>query len=148
MAVISMCCLLYMALWSSYLYFNAKVTDEDGDEVPFHEALGHFFSSPWWLDVKQSFIDVWQFAQEHGWMETWRQIVSLSDPSGEQNAFKVRRPRDNSGYSAILLILRFIMSSVNCDFELWKVHCLNRLVLVKKFLSRRVFTTSIVQYVL
>jgi len=79
-----------MALWSSYLYFNAKVTDEDGDEVPFHEALGHFFSSPWWLDVKQSFIDVWQFAQEHGWMETWRQIVSLSDPSGEQNAFKVK----------------------------------------------------------
>jgi len=88
--VISACCLLYMALWSSYLYFNAKVTDEDGDEVPFHEALGHFFSSPWWLDVKQSFVDVWQFAQEHGWMETWRQIVSLSDPSGEQNAFKVR----------------------------------------------------------
>lgn len=88
--VISMCCLLYMALWSSYLYFNAKVTDEEGDEVPFHEALGHFFSSPWWLDVKQSFIDVWQFAQEHGWMETWRQIVTLSDPSGEQNAFKVR----------------------------------------------------------
>lgn len=79
-----------MALWSSYLYFNAKVTDENGDEVPFHEALGHFFSSPWWLDVKQSFIDVWQFAQEHGWMETWRQIVSLSDPSGEQNAFKVK----------------------------------------------------------
>lgn len=66
------------------------MTDEDGDEVPFHEALGHFFSSPWWLDVKQSFIDVWQFAQEHGWMETWRQIVSLSDPSGEQNAFKVK----------------------------------------------------------
>lgn len=88
--VISMCCLLYMALWSSYLYFNAKVTDENGDEVPFHEALGHFFSSPWWLDVKQSFIDVWLFAQEHGWMETWRQIVSLSDPTGEQNAFKVR----------------------------------------------------------
>lgn len=72
------------------MYFNAKVTDEDGEEVPFHEALGHFFSSPWWLDVKQSFIDVWQFAQEHGWMETWRQIITLSDPTGEQNAFKVR----------------------------------------------------------
>ncbi|CAI6349317.1 unnamed protein product [Macrosiphum euphorbiae] len=99
--VISMCCLLYMALWSSYLYFNAKVTDEDGDEVPFHEALGHFFSSPWWLDVKQSFIDVWQFAQEHGWMETWRQIVSLSDPSGEQNAFKVLELRSGATQTEI-----------------------------------------------
>ncbi|CAH1709904.1 unnamed protein product [Aphis gossypii] len=99
--VISMCCLLYMALWSSYLYFNAKVTDEEGDEVPFHEALGHFFSSPWWLDVKQSFIDVWQFAQEHGWMETWRQIVTLSDPSGEQNAFKVLELRSGATQTEI-----------------------------------------------
>ncbi|XP_050542196.1 dnaJ homolog subfamily C member 22 [Daktulosphaira vitifoliae] len=89
MLIISACCLLYMSLWSSYLYFNAKVTDENGEEVPFHEALGHFFNSPWWLDVKQSLLDVWNFAQAHGWMETWRQIVTLSDPSGEQNAFKV-----------------------------------------------------------
>ncbi|XP_050431677.1 dnaJ homolog subfamily C member 22 [Adelges cooleyi] len=101
MAVISLCCLLYMTLWSSYLYFNAKVTDENGEEVPFHEALGHFFNSPWWLDVKQSFVDVWNFAQAHGWMETWRQIVTLSDPSGEQNAFKVLELRSGASQAEI-----------------------------------------------
>ncbi|XP_066991069.2 dnaJ homolog subfamily C member 22 [Anabrus simplex] len=86
---LTLCGLLYSSLWCSYLYFNAKITDSDGEEVRIHEALHHFFSSPLWTEFKQSLDDTWTYAQHHGWYETWKQIIDLSDPHGEQNAYKV-----------------------------------------------------------
>lgn len=87
--VLSLCGALYLSIWGAYLYFNGKVTDSNGDEVPVHEAIHHFFTSPWWTDLKQSLYDTYQFAQHHGWYEVWKQIIDLSDPHGEQNAYKV-----------------------------------------------------------
>lgn len=84
-----LCISLYLFLWSSYMYFNGKITDSEGNEVPVHEALHHFFTSPWWTDLKQSLYDVWIYAQHHGWYEVWKQIIDLTDPMGEQNAYKV-----------------------------------------------------------
>ncbi|KAJ8737881.1 hypothetical protein PYW08_000476 [Mythimna loreyi] len=88
-AILSLCCFLYIGLWCSYLYFHGTITDSEGDEIPIYEALHHFFTSPWWLDVKQCMADTYQYAQHHGWYEVWKQVVDLSDPHGEQNAYKV-----------------------------------------------------------
>ncbi|CAB3384691.1 Hypothetical predicted protein [Cloeon dipterum] len=87
--VLSFCTLLYCGLFTSYLYFNGKITDSDGEEIKFQDAVHHFFTSPWWLDLKQSLVDTWTFAQHHGWAEVWKQIIDLSDPHGEINAHKV-----------------------------------------------------------
>ncbi|XP_018569722.1 dnaJ homolog subfamily C member 22 [Anoplophora glabripennis] len=87
--VLFLCAVLYCGLWSSYLYFNGKITDSNGDEIPIHEALHHFFTSPWWTDLKQSLYDTYVYAQHHGWYEIWKQIIDLSDPQGEQNAYRV-----------------------------------------------------------
>jgi DnaJ family protein C protein 22 len=95
------CAVLYAALWSSYFYFNGKITDSNGDEIPVHEALHHFFTSPWWTDLKQSLYDTYQYAQHHGWYEIWRQIIELSDPQGEQNAYKVLGVGPSSSQSEI-----------------------------------------------
>lgn len=88
-AVLGTCAALFAALWCGYLYFHGTVTDSEGDEVPVYEALHHFFTSPWWLDVQQCAADTWRFAQHHGWYEVWRQMVDLSDPRGEQHALRV-----------------------------------------------------------
>ncbi|GLH16351.1 DnaJ protein homolog 1 [Gryllus bimaculatus] len=96
-----LCGLLYLSLWSSYLYFNARVTDSDGEEVKVHEALHHFFTSPWWMDVQQSFQDTWTYAQHHGWYETWKQVIDLTDPHGEQNAYKVLGVSSSSSQAEI-----------------------------------------------
>lgn len=87
--VLSTCVILYLAVWSSYFYFNGKITDSDGDEVPVHEAIRNFIKSPWWTDLKQTFVETWRFAQHNGWYETWKQIVDSIDADGEQNAYKV-----------------------------------------------------------
>lgn len=88
-SILAVCACLYLSLWGSFLYFNGKVTDSEGEEIPIHEAIHHFFTSPWYVDLQQSFKDIYVFAQHHGWYETWRQIVDLSDPHGEINAYKV-----------------------------------------------------------
>ncbi|CAG9765512.1 unnamed protein product [Ceutorhynchus assimilis] len=89
LAVLIFCAVLYIGIWSSYLYFNGKVTNSEGDEIPIHEALHHFFSSSMWTDFKQSLNDLYQYAQHHGWYEIWKQLIDLSDPQGEQNAYKI-----------------------------------------------------------
>ncbi|GAB0100247.1 DnaJ homolog subfamily C member 22 [Sergentomyia squamirostris] len=80
---------LYSSLWVSFLYFNGKIQDSEGDEVPVHEAIRNFLTSPWWVDLKQTLHDTWRFAQHNGWQETWRQIIDQMDADGEQNAYKV-----------------------------------------------------------
>lgn len=81
--------LVYLALLSSFFYFNGKVTDGEGDEVPIHEAVQNFFNSPWWTDLKQTWDETLKYAEHHGWGETWKQIMQQMDVDGEQNAYKV-----------------------------------------------------------
>lgn len=44
--------LVYAALWSSYFYFNATLTNSEGEEIKLSESLKHLFTSPIWLDLK------------------------------------------------------------------------------------------------
>ncbi|XP_075229309.1 TM2 and DnaJ domain-containing protein wurst [Lycorma delicatula] len=87
--IISVCCLLYLSLWMSYLYFNAKFEDSDGEEIPLYEAIHDSLRSPWWSEFKQSLYDTWLFAQTHGWTEAWKQVIDLSEINKEENAFLV-----------------------------------------------------------
>lgn len=81
--------LVYLALLSSYFYFNGTVADADGNEVPLQEAIQNFLNSPWWTDLKDTWDETIRFAQHNGWAETWNQIVGQLDVGGEQNAYKV-----------------------------------------------------------
>lgn len=81
--------ILYFSLWGAFFYFNGKITDSDGDEVPVHEAITNFLKSPWWTDLKQTLSDTWQYGQHHGWYEIYKQVIESLDVDGEQNAYKV-----------------------------------------------------------
>ncbi|XP_071443846.1 dnaJ homolog subfamily C member 22 [Hetaerina americana] len=101
LTVLFVCCAIYLSLWGSFFYFNGKVVDSEGEEVPISEAIHHFFTSPWWLDVQQSLYDTWKFAQHNGWAETWKQIIDLSDPHGELNAYKILQVSNGASQSEI-----------------------------------------------
>lgn len=104
--ILSTCVVLYLAVWSSYFYFNGKITDSEGDEVPVYEALQNFIKSPWWTDLKQTLVDTWQFAQHNGWYETWKQIVDSMDVDGEQNAYKTLNVSPTATQSEITSVWR------------------------------------------
>lgn len=80
---------IYLSVWCAFFYFNGKISDGEGGEIPVSEALHNFFSSPWWTDLKQALADTWTFAQHHGWYEIYKQIIESLDVDGEQNAYKV-----------------------------------------------------------
>ncbi|KAK0180855.1 hypothetical protein PV327_003192 [Microctonus hyperodae] len=80
---------LYLALFTSYFYFNAVITDSDGEEIKLSEAVKHFFRSPMWLDLKSTLWATWDQMKQQGFWSTWRQLIDLSDPHGEINAYRV-----------------------------------------------------------
>lgn len=43
---------IYLCLIGCYLYFNAVITDSEGEEIKLSEAVQHFLTSPIWLDLK------------------------------------------------------------------------------------------------
>lgn len=75
--ILGFCGILYLSLWTSYFYFNGTVTDSNGDEIPLHEAIHHFFTSPFWTDLKQSLYDTYVYAQHHGWYVLFRFTLKL-----------------------------------------------------------------------
>ncbi|KAL2732294.1 dnaJ subfamily C member 22 [Vespula maculifrons] len=89
MLVLFLAISLYFSLIGSYLYFNAVITDSENEEIKLSDAIGHFFTSPIWLDLKASLEATWNQAVHQGFWATWAQIVDLSDPRGEINAYKV-----------------------------------------------------------
>lgn len=80
---------IYLSFWSCFLYFNGTIKDEEGGEIPVHEAVTNFLASPWWTDLKQALHDTWQYGQHHGWYETWKEILDSMDVDGERNSYKV-----------------------------------------------------------
>lgn len=88
-AVLSAAVCVYLMIWAAYFYFNGKITDADGDEVPLREAVYNVLNSPWWKELKQTLSDTYLFAKHHGWYETYRQIINSLDVDGEKNAFQV-----------------------------------------------------------
>ncbi|XP_065364560.1 dnaJ homolog subfamily C member 22 [Calliphora vicina] len=80
---------IYFSFWGCFLYFNGTISDEDGNEVPVHEAFQNFLASAWWTDIAQALQDTYNYAQHHGWYETWKEIFESMDVDGERNSYKV-----------------------------------------------------------
>lgn len=80
---------IYLSVWLAFFYFNGKISDGEGEEIPVHEALHNFFASSWWTEFKQTLHDIYQYAQHHGWYEIYKQIIESLDVDGEQKAYKV-----------------------------------------------------------
>lgn len=86
--ILTLCGLLYLSLWSSWLYFNCSVVDRDEQETKCRDAARNFFQSPIWKEFSTVFGDLWRYAQHHGWSGIWRELVDAMDPQGEVNAIK------------------------------------------------------------
>jgi len=88
--ILTVCGLLYLSLWTSAIYLNAKIITKDGDKVPLRDAVHNFFTSPAWEDTKEQFRNLYKYYQLHGWENLWKEIVAVLDPLGEGKAYKVK----------------------------------------------------------
>ena len=88
--ILTVCGFLYLSLWTSVIYLNAKITTKDGDEVPLRDAVHNFFTSPAWEDTKEEFRNLYKYYQLYDWQNLWEEIVTALDPLGERKAYKVK----------------------------------------------------------
>ncbi|KAI1291904.1 DnaJ -like protein subfamily C member 22 [Halotydeus destructor] len=89
LAVLSLCGLLYITLWTSWLYFNCSIVDQNDEEIKCRDAAKNFMNSPVWKDVTGVMRDLYNYALHHGWRGIWTEIVNAFDPQGETNAMRV-----------------------------------------------------------
>ncbi|XP_055384921.1 dnaJ homolog subfamily C member 22 [Condylostylus longicornis] len=85
----SFCVTLYLALWCSYFYFNGKVLDYEGEEIPVHEAVKHLLSSSMWAEFKDTLFEIYNYSQHRGWYEVLKELFILMDEDGIKNSYKV-----------------------------------------------------------
>lgn len=87
--VLSACFCVFLAL-SANFYYNGKITDAEGDEIPVHEFVANAMEPQWWSDVGQMLVETWKDIQRNGFGDTWKQILEQMDGGeSEMNAFKV-----------------------------------------------------------
>lgn len=106
---------IYFSLWGCFLYFNGTISDEDGNEVPIHEAFQNFLASAWWTDIAQALKDTYNYAQHHGWYETWKEIFESMDVDGERNAYKVLGVSATASQSEITAAYRKLSKEYHPD---------------------------------
>ena len=77
---------LVLALWASFLYFNATITYESGEKIKLTDSIVHFFKSPVWLDFRSTFWTLYVKGESKEWQNFYDDVVQSFDPTGERNA--------------------------------------------------------------
>lgn len=90
-AVLYACGALYLSMFGSYCYFNAKITTAEGDVVSVHESVAAALNSDWWTVAKASMGETWAQVQHRGYYESWKLVWDQIDTDGDARAFKVRK---------------------------------------------------------
>ncbi|XP_065670578.1 dnaJ homolog subfamily C member 22 [Hydra vulgaris] len=80
---------IVFALWSSYFFFNASITYENGEKIYLRDSVNHFFKSPAWTDFKSTMSDIYSKSKNKTWNDFYEELVKALDPTGETNAYKV-----------------------------------------------------------
>ncbi|CAL4114163.1 unnamed protein product, partial [Meganyctiphanes norvegica] len=83
------CVVLFSTLWASFLFFNASVTDKQGERIKLRDAAVHFLNSPMFQEFKKNLYRIYNDTREHGFGEAWTNFVELLDPHGETHALKL-----------------------------------------------------------
>ena len=93
---LSTCMFLVFALWTSFLYFNAEITTEEGEAVKIRDSVDHFFKSPAWIEFSDTMRELYEHGKQHGWRNLYNEFVKALDPKGEANARKVLQVDENT----------------------------------------------------
>ena len=80
---------MVLCLWTSFFYFNATVTTDDGETIKFSDAVGNFLRSQAWRDIKASFWAVWVDFRSGGWEKAEKTFMNLADVEGKDHALRV-----------------------------------------------------------
>lgn len=92
---------LYISLWSSWIWFNCKYTDQEGEITKCRDMIRDFFDSPSWREMKQILRDIKIYVQVYGISSVLDELYNLFSGKGMDNALKVLGLSENATSSEI-----------------------------------------------
>lgn len=80
---------LYISLWSSWIWFNCKYTDKEGEIYKCRDLIKDFFDSPSWREMQQLIRDIKIYIQVYGISSVLDEFYSLFSGKSEDDALEV-----------------------------------------------------------
>lgn len=117
-SVLLLCMILYLIFWSSWLYFNCTIKDEDtGEEIRCRDAALNFFKSPAYTNLTEAVWMIVEHARHRGFIGLWKEIMQEFDMTGRSNAFATLGLPENASPSDIVAQYRKLSREYHPDKE-------------------------------
>lgn len=89
MTVLTLCVVLYLSLWSSWLYFNCSIEDQETNQkIKCRDAITNFLKSPAYVNLSESIFLLVERVRYQGFMGLWKEAMEAFDVTGKTEAFK------------------------------------------------------------
>lgn len=102
-AILTVCILIYLSLWSSWFYFGCTIEDpETAEPIKCRVAFDNFIKSPAFTNLSEAVWTLFERARHQGILGIWREIMQEFDVSGKSTALSVLGLPDNATPKEIL----------------------------------------------
>lgn len=88
-------------MWSSWIWFNCKYTNKDGEAYKCRDSIKDFFDSPSWREIKQLLRDIKIYIQVYGIGSIADEFYTVVSGKGEESALKILGLESNATSSEI-----------------------------------------------
>lgn len=116
--VLSLCVALYLALWSSWLYFNCQIEDPDTKEpIKCRDAIENFFNSPAFTNLSEAVWILVEHTRHQGIAGLWREVMQEFDVSGKNSALSTLGLTEDASPQEILAQYKKLSREYHPDRE-------------------------------
>lgn len=102
-AVLNICILLYLSLWSSWLYFGCTIEDpETREPIKCSVAFDNFINSPAYTNLSEAVWMLIEHVRHQGVIGLWKEIMQEFDVSGKGTALAVLGLKEDASPQEII----------------------------------------------
>lgn len=117
-ATLTVCIIVYILLWSSWLYFNCSIEDpETLQPIKCRVGLENFFRSSAYTNLSEAIWMLVEHARHQGFIGLWKEMMQEFDVSGRNNALVTLGLDDNATQKDIVAQYKKLSREFHPDRE-------------------------------
>lgn len=112
------CVLIYLLLWSSWLYFECTIDDPEIHEpIKCRIAFKNFINSPAYTNISEAIFILIEHVRHQGFMGLWKEMMQEFDVSGKASALVTLELKENATPEEILAQYKKLSREYHPDKE-------------------------------
>lgn len=116
--VFTSCVLIYLCLWSSWLYFGCTIEDPETHEpIKCRTAFNNFINSPAYTNLSEAIWMLVEHVRHQGFMGLWKEMMQEFDVSGKSTALTTLGLKDGATPEEILAQYKKLSREFHPDRE-------------------------------